>query len=83
MIAQVDLNSDRVVVTLVNGLTVEYVKPKVQLTGEDGNAFAILSKVKKALRRIDPIIESAYLERAMEGDYDHLLRVTMDFVEVQ
>ena len=56
----------------------------VKLTGEDGNSFAILGKVAVAMRdaRIDQREIDAYRERAMASDYDHLLRVTMETVDV-
>lgn len=56
---------------------------KVKLVGEDGNAFAIIGNVVRALRqggRADLIPE--YKAEAMSGDYDHLLQVTMQYVEV-
>jgi len=57
-------------------------KVKVKLIGEDGNAFAIMGRVSKALRRSgQPEAAKEYLERATEGDYDHLLQVTMDYVD--
>lgn len=57
---------------------------KVKLVGEDGNAFAILGKVQREMRRasVEPDIISQYMEEAMSGDYDHLLRITMQYVEV-
>lgn len=56
----------------------------VQLTGEDGNAFAILGKVQKAMRRagIGEADVKAYMDAATAGDYDHLLAVTMRTVNV-
>ena len=58
-------------------------KPKVRLTGEDGNAFAILGKVKKALRKAGMKEEaSCFMEEATAGDYNHLLRTAMKYVEV-
>jgi len=59
-------------------------KPHVRLIGEDGNAFAIMGKVKKALIRAgqeDKVEE--YIKEATSGDYDHLLQVTMKYVEVE
>jgi len=58
---------------------------KVQLIGEDGNAFAIMGKVSKALRAegYDTDFIKTYQLEAMSGDYNHLLQVTMDYVEVQ
>jgi hypothetical protein len=59
------------------------IKPEVALVGEDGNAFAILGKVSKALKRAgnNQKVVDDYLKQAMNGDYDHLLTVTMAFVE--
>lgn len=55
---------------------------KVRLVGEDGNAFAILGRVTKAMRRAGlPKSEiDAYMKEATAGDYDHLLRTTMQYV---
>jgi len=55
----------------------------VQLSGEDGNAFAILGRVTKALRRggaRDPQIQE-FLDEARSGDYDHLLATVMERVD--
>lgn len=59
-------------------------KPTVKLVGEDGNAFAILGKVKKALEQAGLKEEAKkYLEEAMAGDYDHLLQTTIKYVNVE
>ncbi len=59
-------------------------KPKVKLVGEDGNAFAILGRVTKALRKAGMKKEVAlFMEEATAGDYDHLLRTAMKYVEVE
>jgi len=56
----------------------------VKLIGEDGNAFAILGKVEKALKRAGyPELAEEYFQKATAGDYDHLLRTTMEYVEVE
>jgi hypothetical protein len=57
-------------------------KVKVKLIGEDGNPFSILGRVSKALKRSGQR-EAAeeYLARATAGDYDHLLQVTMEYVD--
>lgn len=57
---------------------------EVELVGQDGNAFAILGQVQKAMRRAGvPADEiKAYMDDATSGDYDHLLQVTMQTVEV-
>lgn len=58
-------------------------KPRVKLVGEDGNAFAILGKVQRALKDAG-LKEQAkeYVERATAGDYNELLQVTMEYVDV-
>ncbi len=59
-------------------------KPVVQLVGTDGNAFAIMGKVARALREAGkPELVQPYMDEATAGDYDHLLRVTMKYVDVQ
>lgn len=57
-------------------------KPKVIL--DDGNAFAIMSSVSKALRDsgLGDKVEK-YKKKAMAGDYDNLLRVTMDYADIR
>ena len=56
---------------------------EVTLVGEDGNAFAILGKVKKALQRAGhKDLAEEYMKEAMSGDYNHLLTTTMEYVEV-
>jgi Domain of unknown function (DUF4314) len=58
---------------------------QVQLTGEDGNAFAILGRTAAALRRAGVPQEEidAYFAEATSGDYDHLLATTMAWVDWQ
>tara|TARA_B100001123_G_scaffold235179_3_gene263779 strand:- start:754 stop:963 length:210 start_codon:yes stop_codon:yes gene_type:complete len=57
-------------------------RPTVRLVGEDGNAFAIMGRVTKALRRagFDNEVVKAYQKEATSGDYDNLLRVTLGYV---
>ena len=55
----------------------------VDLIGEDGNAFAILGKVSKALfEHAGPEEADAYREEATSRDYDHLLATTQEWVNV-
>ena len=56
----------------------------VQLTGNDGNAFAIMGAVSKALRKSGASKEELdqYREESMSGDYDHLLQTAMRWVNV-
>ena len=54
----------------------------VQLSGNDGNAFAIMATVRKALRRAGVSADevSEYVKQSTAGDYDNLLRVAMSWV---
>ena len=48
----------------------------------DGNAFAVMGAVSKALNKAgqrDKVKE--YMDKAMSGDYNHLLRVSMEYVD--
>jgi hypothetical protein len=56
----------------------------VQLSGNDGNAFAIMGAVKSALRKAGATQDelSEYVSDSMSGDYNNLLRVAMEWVEV-
>jgi len=59
-------------------------KPKVKLIGRDGNAFFILGTVRKALLKEGMEKEAKeFMEKATSGDYDNLLRVVMDYVDVE
>lgn len=56
---------------------------EVKLINEDGNAFSILGKVSKALKKAGYTdLAKEYMNEAKSGDYDNLLRVTMEYVEV-
>jgi hypothetical protein len=57
----------------------------VKLIGEDGNAFAIMAKVSRALKNAGatPDEVNQYMDESMSGDYDNLLRVAMTWVEVE
>ena len=58
--------------------------PTVKLVGEDGNAYAIMGKVSKALRvaGADKEYIDEYLDKSMSGDYDHLLGVAMEYADI-
>ena len=60
-------------------------KPTVNLVGEDGNAFFILGKVKKALRKFGCSNEyiDNYITDATSSDYNHLIQTTMEYVNVK
>jgi len=59
-------------------------KPTVKLTGEDGNAFAIMGTVAKALKKAGFSKEhiDKYYEESSSGDYDNLLRVATKYANV-
>lgn len=65
-------------------MTPKFEHIEVELTGTDGNSFAIMGKVKNALRKnkVSQADIEEYLEEAMSGDYDNLLVVTMKTVTV-
>jgi hypothetical protein len=56
---------------------------KVQLTGHDGNAFGILGRVTKEMRRAGVAQEDidAFMQEATAGDYAHLLATCMRWVD--
>lgn len=57
----------------------------VQLTGEDGNAFVIVSRVRRALKAGG--VPSSDIEQftadATSGDYAHVLNTCTEWVTVQ
>ncbi len=57
-------------------------KPHVKLVGEDGNAFAIIGRVRRALREAgaSAAYVARYSEEATSGDYSNLLAVTLKYV---
>ena len=65
-------------------MTAIYPEVEVELVGQDGNAFAILGAVSKAMKRADipqnKIDEC--LTEMQSGDYDHLLQTAMKWVNV-
>jgi hypothetical protein len=66
------------------GIDVRYPDVFVQLTGEDGNAFAIMGRVISALKDAGVSKEEIdeYLAQSKSGDYDNLLRTAAEWVSV-
>ena len=62
-----------------------YPEVQVQLSGQDGNAFAILGRTAAALRAAGVPQEEidSFFAEATSGDYDHLLQTTMAWVDWQ
>ena len=65
-------------------MDIRYPDIEVQLSGEDGNAFAILGLVRRELRRAGVSEDdcAAFTAEATSGDYDHLLQTVMKTVNV-
>jgi len=59
--------------------TIKYPDIDVQITGQDGNAFAILGKVRNALPRE---VRSEFMTEATSGDFNHLLATAMRWVNI-
>ena len=58
-------------------------KPKCRLVGTDGNAFAILGRVVKALKDAGQGDKAKeFMSKATNGDYDNLLKTVFDYVNV-
>lgn len=59
-------------------------RPTVTLVGEDGNAFGIIGRVKRALRAAgaDQEYINRYLQESMGGDYNNLLVTACKYVNV-
>ena len=59
-------------------------RPALTLLGDDGNAFSILGKARRALLLAGRDDEwGAFQAEATSGDYDHLLATVMDWFEVE
>lgn len=52
----------------------------VQLTGTDGNAFAIIGRVSQALAGAGHPTDQ-FTAEATAGDYEHLLRTVLRYVD--
>ena len=66
------------------GMEVKYPEVKVQLVGEDGNAFAIMARVGSALKKAGVSEEeiNEYYAESKSGDYDNLLQTACRWVSV-
>lgn len=65
-------------------MDVRFPDADVELSGEDGNAFAIIGRTQRALRKAGATPEELkqYCEEAMSSDYDNVLATTMRWVNV-
>jgi hypothetical protein len=57
----------------------------VKLVGTDGNAFALMGKVSKALKanKVPQAEIDQFYNEATSGDYNHLLVTCMKWVDVR
>jgi len=63
---------------------VKFPNVEVQLVDEDGNAFAIISRVSRALRKggATDAERKEFFDEATGGDYDNVLQTCIRWVEV-
>ena len=62
---------------------VKYPDITVKLIGEDGNAFAVIGKVSRAIKsKYGKEASDAFFKEATQGDYNHLLATCMKWVNV-
>jgi len=63
---------------------IKYPHISVQLIGNHGNAFAILGRICRELRKHNIPKEEidSFTKEATSGDYDHLLQICMKTVNV-
>ena len=56
---------------------------KYNLVGVDGNAFAVMAYVLKAMRecKMSKEEQSDYQTKAMSGDYNNLLAVSIEMID--
>lgn len=64
--------------------TPRYPHVNVRFVGEDGNAFAIIGRVRRALLHggVSRDAVDRFTKEATSGNYDHLLLTVMDWVHV-
>ena len=64
---------------------IRYPDVTVHLTGTDGNGYAVLGRVNRALREAGATAEELgeFTAEATSGDYDHLLQTVMAWVNVE
>lgn len=60
-------------------------RPKIKLSGADGNTFSILGRVNRELTKAGWTSDQvkAFMDEARGGDYDHLLQTCMKYVDVE
>lgn len=68
-----------------SSLSFDEIKPKVELTGHDGNAFNILGRCARAARQAgwSPEKAKVVFDEMRAGDYNHLLQIAMKHFDVE
>jgi hypothetical protein len=63
---------------------IKYPDITVQLVGTDGNAYAVLGRVRRALleANVSDLELGEFTAEATSGDYDELLQTVMRWVDV-
>ena len=63
----------------------ENTKPHLKRIGEDGNAFSILGRARRVLKRANYPEEKIdqFMQEAMSGDYNKLLITTSEWFDVE
>lgn len=65
-------------------MAAKYPEIVVTLAGEDGNAFSIIGKVSRALRKVcTPEEVEAFQRESMTSDYNHVIQTAMQYVTVE
>lgn len=66
-------------------MEIRYPDVKVQLTGEDSNAYNIIGLIGMALKRAGVHDEEVkeFQDEAMSGDYDNVLTTAMRWVDIR
>lgn len=64
---------------------IKYPSIKVKLVGEDGNAFAIIGRCRRAMTKnhLSQAEIDAFTQEATKGDYNHLLCTCMNWFDVE
>jgi len=62
----------------------EATKPEVQLTGTDGNVFAVIGQVRKALKKAGQTQQAEeFVKKAFSASsYDEVLQLCLEYCEV-
>ena len=62
----------------------KYPDIEVELSSQDGNAFMIIGRVQRALRKagVDKEEITRYVNEATSGDYDNVIQTTARWVEI-